>query len=147
VKFAHDTSVPVERSRAEIESLVTKYGATKFISSWDDRESLLFFVCQDRMIKFRLPLPTMLEAETTESGQIRHLESTRKSWLEQEKRRRWRALVLCIKAKLEAVASGIESFDEAFLSHIVTDNKRTVYERVFVAGSSIKMLPPAEDSP
>lgn len=147
MKFAQSTNVPIEKSRGEIESLVTKYGATKFISSWDEKESVIFFICQDRMIRFRMPLPRPGDAEKTEKGHTRHLESNRKIWLEQEKRRRWRALVLCIKGKLEAVASGIENFDEAFLSHIVTDDKRTVYERLFLDGkSNIEMLVASEAS-
>ena len=38
---------------------------------------------------------------------------------EQERRRLWRALLLNIKAKLEAVESGISVFDEEFMAHIV----------------------------
>jgi hypothetical protein len=38
---------------------------------------------------------------------------------EAEKRRRWRCLLLSIKAKLETVANGILTFDEEFLANIV----------------------------
>ena len=49
---------------------------------------------------------------------------------QRHRRERWRALLLCIKAKLEAVASDIESFEMAFLAHIVLPDGRTVGESV-----------------
>ena len=49
---------------------------------------------------------------------------------EQALRTRWRALLLCIKAKLESVESGIETFDTAFMAQIVLPDGRTVEERV-----------------
>ncbi|WP_198651245.1 hypothetical protein [Salinicola sp. CPA57] len=45
---------------------------------------------------------------------------------EQACRQRWRALALVIKAKLEAVESGITMFEEEFLAHIVLPNGGTV---------------------
>jgi hypothetical protein len=47
---------------------------------------------------------------------------------ERLRKQRWRALLLCIKAKLESVASNIETFEEAFLAHVVMPDNRTVYE-------------------
>ena len=41
-------------------------------------------------------------------------------------RQRWRALNLAIKAKLEAVESGIVTFDQEFLAHIVGPSGQTV---------------------
>ena len=38
--------------------------------------------------------------------------------------------MLCIKAKLESVASGIETFEEAFLAHVIVDDGQTVYDYV-----------------
>lgn len=43
-------------------------------------------------------------------------------------RRRWRALALGIKGKLETVATGIQTFEEEFLANIVLPNKQTVAE-------------------
>jgi hypothetical protein len=49
---------------------------------------------------------------------------------EQATRQRWRALHLVIKAKLEAVESGIVDFDSEFLAHLVLPNGRTVADEV-----------------
>lgn len=44
-------------------------------------------------------------------------------------RQRWRALALCIKAKLEAVECGITTFESEFLAHIVLPNGETMADR------------------
>ncbi len=49
---------------------------------------------------------------------------------EQACRSRWRALFLCIKAKLESIESGIETFEDAFLAHIQMPDGHTVAEHV-----------------
>ena len=41
---------------------------------------------------------------------------------------RWREFLQCIRAKLDSVTTGIESFAEAFLAHVVMPDDRTVYE-------------------
>jgi len=47
-----------------------------------------------------------------------------------EVRRRWRALVLVVKGKLEAVESEIVTFEEEFLAHLVLPNGQTVGSEV-----------------
>jgi hypothetical protein len=44
----------------------------------------------------------------------------------QQRRQRGRALLLVIKAKIESIESGVETFDEAFLANIVTPGGATV---------------------
>lgn len=45
---------------------------------------------------------------------------------EKEGRRRWRCLVIAIKAKLECVESGITTLEDEFMAHIVLPNGQTV---------------------
>lgn len=85
VRFAADTSVSSEASRAEIERTLARYGASSFMYGWEDT----------------------------------------KEW-EQACRQKWRALALVVKAKLEAVESGISEFEEEFLAHIVLPDGQTV---------------------
>lgn len=131
--YASDTSVSVERSKAEIESTISRYGATRFFSAWDDSAAMVGFQMEGRTVQFRLPIPPREEFDTTRTGRRRKDNAARQAW-EQAQRARWRALLLCIKAKLESVESGIESFEEAFLAHIlVIDDKgvqTTVGERM-----------------
>jgi hypothetical protein len=48
--------------------------------------------------------------------------------LDQATRSAWRALLLVIKAKLEAVETGITTFEDEFLAHLVLPNGQTVGE-------------------
>lgn len=63
-------------------------------------------------------------------------------------RSRWRALFLCIKAKLESIESGIETFEDAFLAHIqmpdgqsVSDHVRPRIASAYETGSMQPLLP------
>jgi len=47
---------------------------------------------------------------------------------ENERRQRWRVMVMVTKAKLEAVACGISTIEREFLSDIVLPDGRTVAE-------------------
>lgn len=121
--YAQDTKVSVERSKNEIERTLQRYGADKFFYGWDDDVAVLGFRMSERFVQFRLPIPQRSEFMLTKGGQRRWSEpQIDKAW-EQAQRSRWRGLLLCVKAKLESVESGIETFEEAFLAHImVADN-------------------------
>lgn len=121
--YASDTSVTVERSKGEIERTLTRYGAEKFFTGWDHEEAVVGFNMNDRYVQFRLPQPKLSDFFVTRGGTQRNSAAATKAH-EQAQRSSWRALLLVIKAKLESVESGIETFEEAFLSHImVTDGK------------------------
>ena len=109
-KFAVDTKVPVMQTRSEIETLLTKFGATAFAYAMQPKGATVMFECAGRRIRFDLPLPS----DTTEAKTAR---------IHREK---WRALFLSIKAKLVSVDTEIETFEEAFLAHVVLANGETV---------------------
>lgn len=117
--YASNTSVSVERSKGEIERTLSRYGASKFFTGWDADQAIIGFNMHDRFVQFHLPMPQRGDFERTQSGQTRSTNAAiDKAW-EQAQRSAWRALLLCIKAKLESIESGIESFEEAFLAHIM----------------------------
>lgn len=129
-RYAQDTSVSVEKSRAEIEGLLSKYGATSFMSGASATEAVIAFEMADRKVMFRLPLPSKAERRFTHTPgkhQLRHPQDQQREW-EQACRSRWRALALAIKAKLEAVAIGITTFDREFYAHIMLPGGMNVYE-------------------
>lgn len=147
--FAENTSVPVERSRAEIESLLSKYGADQFMSGWDKSMAVINFRCHDRYVRFLLPLPDREEfiSPPVRTGRKRTQAQIDDNW-QQEMRRRWRAMALVIKAKLEAVSTGITSFEEEFLAHIVLPDGGTVgkfmmpqVETAYATGKMPGLLP------
>ncbi len=139
-RYAKDTSVTVERTKAELERVITKYGADSFatMSSASKGIAAIMFEMHDRRVMFELPLPTLDEfAESVThvkaGGQQRshtrrteHTPAQQKKLWEQACRQRWRALALAVKAKLEAVESGITDFETEFLAHIMLPNGSTV---------------------
>ena len=149
MSYAEGTSVPVERSRAEIETILTRYGATRFASGWDGDKAAINFVARGRLVRLVLPLPTKqtvtADLKKTERYRWRApTESAVADALAKETRRRWRCMVLAIKSKLEVVETGIETFEQAFLANIVTEGNITVYERLTLENSGVRMLAPVE---
>ncbi len=119
--YAFDTSVPVDRSKQEIEKLLTRAGAEGFHTGWqgpsgdDPGWDAVEFLWRGRTIRFRLARPKRSHSQAA---------------LEQKNRQRWRILHLVIKAKLEAVQAGVAVFEEEFLAFIVTGKGTTVGEVV-----------------
>lgn len=122
-RFAQNTEVSVDRSKLEVERILQRYGASAFQYGWMDSppQSVVQFVANNRVIRFVLPLPDRNEFLITPKGRVRTESAAQKEW-EQACRQRWRALCLAIKAKLEAVESGIAEFEEEFLAYIVDPN-------------------------
>lgn len=95
--YALHTKVECSTTRASIEELVTRHGATSFASASDGQTARILFEAHARRIRFEV------KTDTDPS----------------ENRRRWRCLLMVIRAKLEAVADGLETFEEAFLSQTI----------------------------
>src|SRR5581483_11540484 len=62
-RYAQTTTVDPTASRAEIERLLRRYGATAFASSWDDdtNVAVIGFKMRGRGVRFTLPLPKRTE--------------------------------------------------------------------------------------
>lgn len=129
-KFAAKTKVSSERSKQEIERILTRYGAEEFLyGTRNDRAIVAFKMCS-RNIRFMLPMPDRTDPEFTEYKQgsstfLRTPDAAAKRY-EQAIRQKWRALALVIKAKLEAVESEITDFEDEFLAHIVLPGGQTM---------------------
>lgn len=176
-RYAEGTSVPVEQSRLEIERTLERYEANGFGYAWDERIEItparckqggcqragraidecrrlhrwevdeekrfvreivaISFRFKERRIRLDVPMPTEAEA----GSKARHEAATRQ---------RWRALLLVLKAKLEAVASGISTLEHEFLADIVTDSGQTVGDilvpRLTDAVRAGRLLPPAQEA-
>lgn len=131
MKFAENTNVSSEQSRAEIERTLNRYGATGFMYGWNADTATIMFEMQARRVMFRLQMPDRSAREfvlTPGGKRERSPQDALKAW-EQACRQRWRALALVIKAKLEAVETGITVFEDEFMAHIVLPgNRQTVSE-------------------
>lgn len=149
-KFAENTSVSVEKSRAEIEGLIVRYGATSTAFMNGPGRALIMFEAKKRRVVFELPLPSLDERRFQRDGRghTRSTEKVHDAW-EQACRQRWRARALVIKAKLEAVESGITTFEDEFLAHIMMPDGQTVGAHVkpsieswYSGGNMQALLPP-----
>ena len=134
-KYAYGTDVAVTSSKAEIEKTLTRFGADQFMIGWQTDKALLAFRAHGRHIRMVLPLPQQKDFSTVPK-------------YEAEARRVWRSMALCIKAKVESVATGIETFEDSFMAHVVLPNGETMaeYSRPLIAaayetGSMPKLLP------
>jgi len=107
-RYAERTRVPALQTRTEVETMLRKRGASGvLLGTTSDQAMVMFEMCGWR-VKFLLPLPTVTRSQS-------------QSKVDAETRRRWRALLLVIKAKLEAVSSNIVAFEREFLPFIVTN--------------------------
>jgi hypothetical protein len=128
--YAEGTTVSIERSQMEIATMIRKYGAQSFGTGWQAGYALVTFNAHDRQIKFILPIADKwTDFRKTLRGQWRN-ETQAKAAMEKENMRRWRALALAIKAKLEVVETGIATFEHEFGMNIVLPDGSTVAEHV-----------------
>lgn len=128
-RYAEGTAVTPERSRGEIERTLTRYGADAFSYAYDGNIARVMFRADDRMVRFDITLPQVDDPEFYRDGRgTVRTPTQRRSAQEKEIRRRWRALALVVKAKLEAVESGLVTFEEEFLAHLVLPDGSTVGE-------------------
>lgn len=118
--YAKGTSVPVERSKAEVERLLQRAGATEFQSGWSADFASVVFRINGTRIMVGLPMPPLSEYAH------RRGRTAAEAAYAQEQRRRWRCLVLIVKAKLEYIASGLSTVEKEFFSDVVLPNGSTL---------------------
>jgi hypothetical protein len=107
-KYARGTSVSITQSKADIQSVLARFNCIFDGIHEEPGRAICLFHGHNRSVRFVLWLPMGLP--------------------DQQQRELWRALHLGIKGKLVCVASRIESFEQAFWAHIVTETGETVYE-------------------
>lgn len=111
-RFAERTKVSVEQSIAEIRSTIARYDGAQFAYMLGDDDAVIAFTKDGRQVRFFISL---------------------KDRNAQDRRQALRALLLVIKAKLEAVESGIVLFEDEFLANIVLPSGRLVGQEVKAA--------------
>lgn len=137
------TTVPVERSQGEIRKLLVGHGCQRlaFGEERDDmgqRWAAVTFQAGAHGVRMRVPLK--LVDERTVSAKYQRARSKtrdeiRDGLYEQEERRIWRVLAWNLKARLVAVEEGVETFEEAFLAHLLDPRTgRTIYEHLAEEG-------------
>ena len=132
--YAAGTSVSAEKSRAEIDTLLSKHGATQRGIQVDDAANMAIVAFVVSGLKYRIdvPLPKEEQPDVRPKGWYGWDDERRRLFvrkqLDQTARERWRAIVLLLKAKLEAVRLGLTTIDREFAADLVLPNGKTVHE-------------------
>lgn len=104
-RYAETTSVPVNRSRTQIQDVLEKFGIEEFFFGTSARGQGIGFKYEGRVYKMDVPFPE------------RAKDMTEKQY-EQAQRRRWRVLYMTLKMELEKIADGGISFEDQFLAQM-----------------------------
>jgi len=163
MNYARGTQVSQDRSRAEIERLLMRYGADEFAYMTRRDEALIGFVYKGVRVQMSVPMPDRDDEQFRLTPGRGHERSDHAAFLEWEKeaRRRWRSLCLVIKALLIGVEDGVLTFEQAFLPYIVWGNGLTTSDMLLphvqhalesgTMPQSLKLLPSlaeaAKDAP
>jgi hypothetical protein len=168
VSYAEGTSVPVEKSKAELEGMLARAGAGQYgvLNNAIEGFAIVAFTLgpkgrpdEARQFKIRLPLPRLVDFATKPApGNRRDRTPVARTPDEQQKaheqacRERWRALVLCVKAKLVLIDLGVSSYEREFLADLVLAEGGTVYGALapkiadmYLSGRTPPLLGPVMD--
>jgi len=147
-KYAEGTTVSVEKSKAEIESTATRYGATEYAQGWSGDRAVLQFTIQGKRLKVVLNLPQRDDKEflRDKRGNVRGPQARERAY-DDELKRRWRVLLIRLKARLEELDDGTP-VEFALMPFLMLPNGSTLGEilapeidRVLQTGTLPPLLP------
>ena len=140
-RYAEGTKVSVESSRGEISGILAKHGVERMGWQTGPQGDELMFELSGHAFRFQIVKPTLEEVRDryVADGGRWNLVYDPSAKVAAEWRRRWRANVLLLKAKLEFIESGDTTLERELLPYMLTSGGRTVAELI-VAGE-LPMLP------
>lgn len=120
------TSVSVDKSQSEIRKLLLDYGASRFLFGEEERDGVRWvgieFGHEGNVVRMSVPLKMPDEKPLREKARRAHTKTFDDIWgeaVEQEARRVWRVIFWSLKARMVAVEEQLETFEQAFLAHLV----------------------------
>lgn len=127
MSYASGTQVSVDKSKSELKKVIYTHGGSNYKYAEEEDRAMVMFGHSGRMVRFMItfPPPDDRMFTSTPTGRSREPAAAYREY-ESEHRRRWRALILAVKAKFEVVESGIATFEEEFLPYILMPNGQTV---------------------
>lgn len=130
--YAVGTSVSLVNSLAELEKVARKAGFRNFMQGVaDDRIVIAFSSPEGRQVRFIVPLDEMGDDLLAKMAALSRsygtkLPRTHDDAFQQHRRQIGRALLLTVKAKIESMEAGIETFEDAFMSQLALPDGSTV---------------------
>ena len=154
ITYARNTTVSAMRTCNEIEETLERYGADGFAYATQGNLATVVFAMENRRIRFVLELPDPEDFRRTNHSPPRERsDRAQQQTHEQACRQRGCALLLVIKAKLEAVTAGISTIETEFLANIVLPDNTTAggwllpqIDRAYRTGKMPPLLPAAGNS-
>lgn len=131
-RYAEGTTVTVESSRGEISGILGKHGVMEMGWQTGPTGDRLMFKLDGRSYLFEIRKPTAQElwetwrAEGRSDRTLKFLPND--AQVAAEWRRRWRAHVLLIKAKLEFASGGDVTVAQEFMPYLIVPGGKTLSE-------------------
>ncbi len=127
--YAKGTAVSVDRSMNEVRGLLmkNKAEAVAIVESQDAFQVQFVFDGHAYKFPIKYPNPQDPTIRLNHKGWIKSEAQIQKS-IDDEKRRLWRAMVLYIKAALEAHQNGLVNIKRSLMANMVTYSGKTIYQ-------------------
>ena len=139
----YTTEVPVEKSVAELQRILTKHGAQKLLIENDGSGNIVafsFMIQTDRGLQgFKLPIEWERVLAVLKGQKVQPRYQTK----EQALRVGWRILKDWTQAQLAIIETRMVTLDQVFLPYATADDGRTLYEVV----KASNLLGTPKDSP
>lgn len=125
-RYADRTDTPIGRTKDEVERTVARYGGEQVSFVWLDRDTeAVLFLLGGYRVMLRVARLTEEEARAIPRASSREAYRT----ADGEHRRRWRSLLLRLKARLEDIADEGMAVEEALLPYLMLPDNSTVGDR------------------
>ena len=139
MRYAEGTKVTVESSRGEITGILAKHGCNRMAWGTEPDGDTLQFTLEGKLFRFKIEKPTPEGTRERDGGKYTYPHNIDwKAKSADEWRRRWRAHVLLIKAKLEFIEGGDTTLDLEFLPYRVMKTGETLGE--FIEAGGVPLL-------
>jgi hypothetical protein len=137
-RYAEGTTVTVESSRGEITGILAKHGVQRMGWYTEPEGDVLQFELDGGRYELRMLRPTIIEIRRDYPNARDEQAKLAGEW-----RRRWRANVLLLKAKLEFADGQASTVARELLAYRLLDDGRTI-EQAMAAGGLPLLQPGAK---
>lgn len=137
-RYAQGTTVTVERSRGEITGILASHGVERMAWATEPAGDQLRFELAGHQYLFRIPRPTWAEL----SGRYVNTRTPdqQRTAIDAEWRRRWRANVLLLKAKLEFADGETSTVMRELMPYALLRDGRTLEEAITAGDATVPLL-------
>ncbi|MDQ4504308.1 hypothetical protein [Sinomonas sp. ASV322] len=128
--YVRGASMSCSALQAEIQEMLVESGASGFRLASEQGKAAIAFSAGDRQFRLVLSQPGSADSRLEPEYDPLQPHSTghESKTMQEAARKNWWQLAVLIRAKLDAVAKGIVTFDEEFLAYMVMPGGATVFQ-------------------